>query len=217
MPLDHMGISAWIANLGGKEIPQYAIKPHRSRSMECWIPASEGCHFKIMWKVLTPPRPDLDLFIYPYLDGVRMCGCSWTNDQVTAGDIGELGHHPTGPSSFRLYEFGKRKMTDREDTFQTGRPRALLNELNTIKIRFAWGHQVEVNERAEFFNDPSEAAPIHEAEAKTMQGLSGSAWLSRNNTVSDYSYSFCDFRPEDGVMSTTFIFRYAPQGKGLVV
>ncbi|CAE6532668.1 unnamed protein product [Rhizoctonia solani] len=148
-----------------------------------------------MWKVSKAPRPDLDLFVYPYLDGVRMCGRSWTNDQVAAGETGRLGHHPTGPSSFRLYEFGKRKITDREDTFQTGRPRALFDELNTIKVRFAWGHQEAMPERAELFNDPTEAAPIHETEAKFMQGRSG--------------YSFCDFRSEDDAKSTIFIFRYA--------
>lgn len=34
MPLDHMGISAWIANLSGKEISQYAVRPRGSRSIE---------------------------------------------------------------------------------------------------------------------------------------------------------------------------------------
>ncbi|CAE6478915.1 unnamed protein product [Rhizoctonia solani] len=149
------------------------------------------------------------MFVYPYLDGVRMCGCSWTKDQVATKDMGELGHHPTGHSSFRLYEFGKRRMTDKEDVFQTGRPRALLNELNAIKVRFAWGHQGAVVERTEFFDSPSESAPIHEVEAKPMQGLSGSAQLSQNNTMSGYSYSSCDFNPAEGVKATTFIFRYA--------
>ncbi|CAE6418790.1 unnamed protein product [Rhizoctonia solani] len=165
-----------------------------------------------MWKVLNLPRPDLDLFVYPYLDGVRMCGCSWTNEQATTGGIGELGHHPTGPSSFRLYEFGKRKMTDREDTFQTGRPRALIEELNTIKVRFAWGHQEAVAERAGFFHDPNEVAPILETESKLIQGLSDSVWLSQSNKSSGHSYTFCDFRrPEDEAQlkSTTFVFRYA--------
>lgn len=102
---------------------------------------------------------------------------------------------------------------DREDTFQTGRPRALLSELNTIKVRFSWGHQEAIPGCAELFNNPSETAPIHEAEAKCIQGLSGSAWLSQNNTVSDFNYSFCDFHSEDGVKSTTFVFRYASRGK----
>ncbi|ELU43289.1 hypothetical protein AG1IA_02656 [Rhizoctonia solani AG-1 IA] len=219
MPLTYMGISTWIENNRGEELPQYAVKPCGRRSMQCvsrcWIPVSERSQFKIMWKVLNAPGTDLDLLVFPFFDGIPLCACSWTKDQVDAREVGELGHHPTGRSSIRQYEFGHREVTDTED-FQTGRPRAVITELNTIKIRFAWGYQKNVD-CAGLFSNPTEVAPIHETEIKAMRGLSGSACLSQDEINTRYKYSSCEFLPEAGVKSTTFIFRYAPLGKLIIL
>ncbi|CAE6444005.1 unnamed protein product [Rhizoctonia solani] len=205
MPLNHLGFSVWIADSEGNELPEYEVKLVNDHKIECWIPSTEGSNFKIMWKILNA-MPGLDLAIYPYLDGVGMTGATQRMGSTFPGYVHELDSHRTGSSTVRLFEFGKRILTDREDA---ARPSdAQLYYLNTIVARFNWG-LIGTAQPALDFSVPQEAAPLNEKSVK--KGHSGSAGLGRAVARAQLPNHMCTFSPSAAANPVMFVFRYAPR------
>ncbi|CAE6526094.1 unnamed protein product [Rhizoctonia solani] len=200
MPLNHLGISVWITDSEGNELPQYDIKLVDDNKIECWIPSTEGSNFKILWKILNP-MPRLDLAVYPYLDGVAMTGALRLMANLYPG---EFDAHQTGPSTVRLYEFGKRLLTDREDAAKPSDTQ--LQYLNTIVAKFSWGLVGESRPNSDY-RIPQEAAPLNEKLAK--KGHSGSAGLGRAVTRARLATRRREFLPSSEPI--LFTFRYAPR------
>ncbi|KAG8731284.1 hypothetical protein FRC11_004579 [Ceratobasidium sp. 423] len=203
MPLNHSGISVWVADSEGNELPQYDVKLVEGHKIECWIPSTEGSNFKIMWKIIDP-MPRLDLAVHPYLDGVVMNGIVCRMANIYPGCAGEFDSHQTGPSTVRLYEFGKRVLTDREDAAKPSETQ--LQHLNTIMVKFAWGLAGK-SQPVSDYETPQETAPLNEKSVK--KGHSGSAGLGRTVTRAWLAKWSCGLRPINA-NPTIFIFRYAP-------
>ncbi|CAE6532662.1 unnamed protein product [Rhizoctonia solani] len=204
MPLTFQGITAWVADSEGRELPGYSMKASGNNQIECWIPSTEGTNFKIMWMVPSfNPQSLAELAVLPFLDGVRMGGTIWSTNSILLGFPGELRGHPTGPSSVRLYEFGKRVLADRDDAIMLSD--AQLNHLNTIVATFVWGFRGVP--QPPYYMNPGESAPINEKSTKS--GHSGSAVLGK--TVARPPKPAYNFHSIPGLNSTTFVFRYAPR------
>ncbi|CAE6472659.1 unnamed protein product [Rhizoctonia solani] len=205
MPLNHSGISVWIADSEGNELPQYDVKVVKDDEIECWIPSTEGLNFTIMWKILNAMY-QLDLAVYPHLDGAPMDGTAWRAPDNFPARVGELDSHRTGSSTVRLYEFGKRVLTDREDAAKPSD--AQLQYLNTVRVKFIWGtiggSQPVVN-----YNVPQEVVSLNEKSVK--KGHSGSAGLGRTMERAQLSNRRSKFISSARAEPTTFVFRYAPR------
>ncbi|CAE6430800.1 unnamed protein product [Rhizoctonia solani] len=206
MPLNHLGISVWIADSEGNQLPEYEVKLVKDDEIECWIPSAEGSNFKIMWK--TPsPMLNHDLAIHPSLDGSKLTGITRRMCSEFPGQVYELDSHQTGSSTVRLYTFGKRILTDSEGA---ARPSSMqLQYLNTIVAKFTWGLIDEVRPVSNY-SVPQEVAPFHEKLVK--KGHSGSAELGRTVTRAQLPNETCKFHSSSAAKPTRFVFRYAPRG-----
>ncbi|KAG8731282.1 hypothetical protein FRC11_004577 [Ceratobasidium sp. 423] len=224
MPLIFQGIIAWVVDSEGKELPEYNVKLVADSQIECWIPSTEGTNFNIRWRVpYFNPQSSCELAVCPFLDGVRMRGTVWNTANLLYGLVGELGAHQIGPSTARLYEFGRRiltdgtilfKLPDKEDALKLSD--AQLNYLNTIAATFAWGVQGEL--QLSEYRTPEELPPINEKSVKN--GHSGSAGLGKTIERSQMAPYSCNFYSLIGLKPTTFVFRYAPrdwlQARGII-
>ncbi|KAG8731283.1 hypothetical protein FRC11_004578 [Ceratobasidium sp. 423] len=147
--------------------------------------------------------PRLDLAVYPYLDGVVMSGAICRMANIYPGCTSEFDSHQTGSSTVRLYEFGKRMLTDREDAAKPSDRQ--LRYLNTIVAKFVWGLAGESRPLSNY-GTPQEAGPLNEKLAK--KGHSGSATLGRTVARAQLATRSRQFHQVDA-KPTTFIFRYA--------
>ncbi|CAE6418798.1 unnamed protein product [Rhizoctonia solani] len=188
MPLNFQGITACVADSEGRVLPECGLKLLVDNRIECWIPSIEGANFKIVWRVpYFNSQSFVELAIHPFLDGVPMGATIWAMPNLLLGLTGELGDHPTGPSTTRLYQFGKRVLTDRDDVPTLSNSQ--LNYLNTIVATFVWG--IRGMPQVMHYTNPGELAPIHEKSVKN-----------------GHSYGFY---PDVTLNPTIFIFRYAPR------
>ncbi|CEL58301.1 hypothetical protein RSOLAG1IB_03047 [Rhizoctonia solani AG-1 IB] len=203
MLFDKHGLSAWISDLNGDELPEYEIQEISDDTIQCWIPSTNGTNFKIQWEITKNPHPKHDLCTTPYLDGTRMTGTVWNKHTST----GEHYRQSTGNSTARLFEFGQRVLTD--DDKYSKPDKSSLKNLNTIKLTFEWGRQGKTNPRTTFYT-PDEPAPIHEKAAK--KGHSGAAKLGKTIVSSSTSEpNSVEFKYSKTVKPITFVFCYAPE------
>ncbi|KEP54982.1 hypothetical protein V565_009720 [Rhizoctonia solani 123E] len=204
MPLNHLGISVWIADSEGNELPEYEVKLVTDDEIECWIPSTEGSNFKIMWRVHSPMH-NHDLAIHPSLDGAKLAGVTRRMCSEFPRQIYELDSHQTGPSTVRLYTFGKRILTDREGAAKPSSKE--LHYLNTIVAKFTWG-LIDAVRSASKYSVPQEVAPLDEKSVK--KGHSGSAELGKTVTRAQLPNEMCTFHSSSTAKPTRFVFRYAP-------
>ncbi|KAG8736369.1 hypothetical protein FRC10_009394 [Ceratobasidium sp. 414] len=119
----------------------------------------------------------------------------------------------TNHSSIRLFSFGKRILTDREDIAST---KGSQQDLNVIRVTLRWGIAGMSTPQTQF-TTPKENGPIHEKAAK--KGHTGSAGLG-NTTSINYSPRLGLFAPDTGIGPLVFVFCYAPedwlQARGIV-
>ncbi|CAE6532657.1 unnamed protein product [Rhizoctonia solani] len=205
MPLNHMGISIWIADSEGNELPGYNVKLVKDNEIECWIPSTEGSNFKIMWKILNP-MSEFDLAVQPYLDGTGLVGRIWRKTGRFPGRVYELDSQQTGPSTVRLYKFGKRVLTDSEDASRPSDTQ--LHYLNTIMAKFTWG-LIGAVQQVLTYEVPQEATPFNEKSVK--KGHSGSAELGRTETRAQLPNQKGVFHSSTAIEPAVFVFRYAPR------
>ncbi|KAB5593014.1 hypothetical protein CTheo_3568 [Ceratobasidium theobromae] len=199
-----LGISAWITDSRDKLLPEYQVEYIDDETMECWIPSTEGTNFEIKWTLLGEPQPGLDLGIRPFLDGIGMNGTAQLTSHLVEKPVGRLYQQRTGASSARLYQFGKRVLTDKDDGINlTG---ATLNELNTIRVELQWGH-CGIAVPATAFTNPKDIGPIHEKAAK--KGHAGSAELGKSVVVPKTCGAV--FTPEPSMRRRSFIFHYGSE------
>ncbi|CAE6418806.1 unnamed protein product [Rhizoctonia solani] len=203
MPLNLLGISVWIADSEGNELPEYDVKLVKDDEIECWIPSTEGSNFKLMWRFLNP-MSNLDLSIRPSLDGIELTGIIWTMGGIAPGRIYEKDSQQTGLSTARLYTFGKRIITDREDATKPSRMQ--LQYLNTIAAQFTWGSVSAIRPHSDY-SVPPDAVPLNEKSIK--KGHSGSAELGKTVTRAKLPTRGCIFHANPDVKPAKFVFRYA--------
>ncbi|KAG8703956.1 hypothetical protein FRC11_010321 [Ceratobasidium sp. 423] len=144
-----------------------------------------------------------------------------TGDVLSRSDLrdgvcsGVHDRESIGKTTARLFEFGRRALTDSDDFPELDS--SLLESLNTIKLKFDWGRSGRLS-RAKFRSDQElEVGPIHEKVAK--KGHSDSAKLGKTITtlpvLKGYSFTACE-----EIDSVTFVFRYAPndwlQAQGII-
>ncbi|KAG8696533.1 hypothetical protein FRC09_008407 [Ceratobasidium sp. 395] len=158
-------------------------------------------------------KPGLDLECRRRLDGVNLGNTITRTGIIKEGaDTTIRGHH-NSPSTLRLFCFGKRILTDREDVAPSGPPR---DDLNTIRLIFRWGRAGKRVTKTNFVRF-RENGPIHEKAAK--KGHAGSAGLGSSTSI-DYKPQTTTFEPTTGLESVTFTFRYAPedwlQARGII-
>ncbi|KAH7330746.1 hypothetical protein B0J17DRAFT_679447 [Rhizoctonia solani] len=158
-----------------------------------------------MWKI-PEAVPQLDVAVYPRLDGVPLTGINWRTSDISPTRIGELDSHQTGSSTVRLYEFGKRMLTDREDAAKPSDTQ--LQCLNTISVKFIWGTIGRSYPVLDYIV-PQEVVSLNEKSVK--KGHSGSAGLGRAVARAQLSNQRCKFSPSTGTEPTLFVFRYAPR------
>lgn len=201
MILEKIGLSVWVADSEGRPLPEYKVKAIDDGKVECWIPSTQGANFKIQWKAQGNPHPGLDLRCKPWLDGVELGGWVQHSPRVADGEMGEGSNQSTGPSEARLFEFGKRELTDKEDGVQSNN--VLLDNLNTIRVELRWGRGGTFTPRTTASNI-KEVGPIHERAAK--KGHSGSVQLGKTISIQAYT---CTFDNEPDIKPGIFVFRYA--------
>ncbi|KAF8689759.1 hypothetical protein RHS03_09039, partial [Rhizoctonia solani] len=206
MILQRSGISAWITDSEGDRLKEYQVEETADGILQCWVPSVEGANFKIQWEVIGNPRPGFDLCAYPHLDGVKFTGSVLYTKNITRGDIGQLSKESIGISTARLYEFGKRELTDKDTGIKLDS--LMAKRLNTIQVDFVWGRGGGSKSKKQF-EEHEEIGPIHEKTAK--KGHTGAAKLGR--TVSISKATRCTFHPSRNIKQDTFIFCYAPEGK----
>ncbi|KAG8696503.1 hypothetical protein FRC09_008474 [Ceratobasidium sp. 395] len=151
-------------------------------------------------------KPGFDLECGRRLDGVNFGSTIVRARSIKERtDVTVRGIHSSA-STLRLFCFGKRILTDREDVApSSGPPR---EELNTIRLEFLWGRAGETTTRTNF-TCPKEGGPIHEKAAK--KGHTGSAGLG-SITAIDYKPKAIHFTPSTIFKPVVFVFRYAPEG-----
>ncbi|CAE6436440.1 unnamed protein product [Rhizoctonia solani] len=204
MILQRSGISAWITDSEGNRLDEYQVQETADGALQCWVPSVESTNFKIQWEVIGNPHPGLDLCAYPYLDGVKLTGSVLYTKNIARGDVGQLSSESTGTSTARLYEFGKRALTDKDTGIKLDN--SMVKRLNTIQVDFVWGRGGDSKSKTRF-EEHKEIGPIHEKTAK--KGHIGAAKLGR--TVSISRATCCTFRPQKGKKQATFVFCYAPE------
>ncbi|KAG8696502.1 hypothetical protein FRC09_008473 [Ceratobasidium sp. 395] len=146
-----------------------------------------------------------DLNAQVQLDGVELDGVAVYADEIKAGQEASMRGHHTSNSTLRLFSFGKRILTDREDIAPSGG--LSQDDLNSIRVTFEWGHAGE-EARTTDFVIPEENKPMHEKAAK--KGHSGSAGLGGTANLTSESLT-CDFKPSDEIKPIVFVFRYGPE------
>ncbi|KAG8688389.1 hypothetical protein FRC11_005502 [Ceratobasidium sp. 423] len=205
MLFEKHGLSVWITDSNNNKLLEYQLQEISDDAIQCWIPSTDGSNFQIKWKMIKNPHPRYDLRTVPYLDGVRMTGTIWSKEDLIKGCSGTHDMQYTGTSTARLYEFGKRTLTDRDDCPKPDQ--SLLKDLNTIKLIFDWGREGKPKPPRSFY-DPRELGPIHEKAAK--KGHSGAAKLGKTITVRPNS-STIPFTGSENIKPVTFVFCYAPE------
>ncbi|CAE6346321.1 unnamed protein product [Rhizoctonia solani] len=198
------GISVWIIDSEGNHLQEYQVQDTADGAIQCWVPSVEGNNFKIQWEVIGDPHPGLDLCAFPYLDGVKLTGGVLYRKDIVRGGIGQLSKESTGISSARLYEFGRRVLTDKDAGIKLDSSKARC--LNTIQVDFAWGRGGD-SKLKKRFDEYVDISPIHEKSAK--KGHTGAAKLGK--TVSIDKATHCGFYPNKSIKQATFVFCYAPE------
>ncbi|KAG8709684.1 hypothetical protein FRC09_000523 [Ceratobasidium sp. 395] len=188
----------------GDQLPEYQTKRTDENTIECWIPSTEGKNFEIGSKAPSNEHPGLSVRCKPQLDGV-----SFQNLVRLSANIGEpfkCRGQTTSTSSIRLFSFGKRLLTDKEDIAPSkGSPQ---KDLNTIRVTFEWGEAGIVQPQTNFWV-PKENGPIHEKVAK--KGHSGSAGLGSASSLQYSPTVVSFFEPARDIQPVVFVFRYAPE------
>ncbi|KDN34303.1 hypothetical protein RSAG8_12597, partial [Rhizoctonia solani AG-8 WAC10335] len=205
MIFEKMGLSAWVTDSNGNQLSEYQVQETADDTIQCWIPSTQGTNFEIHYHVRHNPHPKSDLCFVPFLDGVQMSGFAPSNAYLSEQPIGKLYRHRIGNASARLYEFGTRMFTDRDDVAKPDQ--TVLKSLNTIKLVFEWGHRGNISEIWDGFHDHREIGPIHEKAAK--KGHSGAAKLGK--TINLTTSSTVHFATHKHIKPVTFIFCYAPE------
>ncbi|CAE6418816.1 unnamed protein product [Rhizoctonia solani] len=201
----HSGISAWITDSEGTPLEEYQVQETVDGTIQCWVPSIEGTNFKIQWEVIGKPHPELDLCAFPYLDGVKLTGGVLYQKDIVRKETGQLSKESTGTSSARLYEFGRRVLTDKDTGMKLDN--SATKRLNTIQVDFAWGRGGDSKLKKRFGEKYEDIGPIHEKTAK--KGHAGAAKLGK--TVSIDRATHCSFYPNKTIRQTTFVFCYAPE------
>ncbi|KAG8775985.1 hypothetical protein FRC12_001163 [Ceratobasidium sp. 428] len=197
------GFTASINTPGGDQLPEYQTKTINENTIECWIPSTEGENFEICSKAPSDEHPGLSVRCKPQLDGV-----SFQNLVKLAAYIGnpfKCRGQTTSTSSIRLFSFGKRLLTDREDIAPS--KGSSQKDLNTIRVTFEWGKAGTLQPQTNFWV-PKENGPIHEKVAK--KGHSGSTGLGSASTL-HRPPTVVNFEPVHDIQPLVFVFRYAPE------
>ncbi|KAL5640713.1 hypothetical protein ACGC1H_001257 [Rhizoctonia solani] len=198
-------LSVWITDSGKNELPEYQLREISDDTIQCWIPSTDGANFQIRWKLVQKLHPEYDICATPYLDGVRMTGAVRRKERLFEGYSTKHSKEHTGGFTARLYEFGNRTLTD-DDCSKP--PQSLLENLNTIRLTFKWGHHEGTSlQPIKTFHVPHELEPIHEKAAK--KGHPGAAKLGKTVAISTISNSV-RFVESKSIKSVSFVFRYAP-------
>ncbi|KAG8695872.1 hypothetical protein FRC08_007505 [Ceratobasidium sp. 394] len=207
-------LSASIHTPDGEKLPEYEMKQIDDNTIECWIPSTEGANFEIWYEPLPDARPGLSLRCLLDLDGIPFRGGVLRPHLITAGFAGKSQGQITSKSSIRLYSFGKRILTDREDIApSTG---GSQKDLNVIRVKLEHGTAGESYPQTSF-TTPKDNGPIHEKVAK--KGHAGSAGLGKPSNL-NYNPTVVNFTPTNGIEPSVFVFRYAPedwlQARGII-
>ncbi|CAE6423105.1 unnamed protein product [Rhizoctonia solani] len=216
MIFEKSGLSVWITDSDGDKLPEYEVQVTSYDTIQCWIPSTEGSNFEIHFEVRKNPHPIYGISTSPFLDGVEMTGNVLSRSDLRNGVCtGVHDRESTGTTTARLYEFGKRTLTDSDDCPELDS--SLVESLNTIKLKFEWGRSGK-SSRAKF-NSPQEleVGPIHEKVAK--KGHSDAAKLGKTITTIPVLKG-CSFTVYEEIDPITFVFRYAPsdwlQAQGII-
>ncbi|KAG9120045.1 hypothetical protein FRC07_004626 [Ceratobasidium sp. 392] len=209
------GLSASIHSRG-EQLPEYQTNEVDDNTIECWIPSTEGVNFEISYKVLSNnAQPNLAVRCRPQLDGVDYQGNIMVSQRIALGMSGECRGQVTGASSIRLFAFGKRLLTDREDVAPS--KGSSHKDLNTIRATLQWG-TAGTSIPQTHFEAPKENGPIHEKAAK--KGHAGAAGLGNSSSLVNKPMQVTFFRPVDDRKSLVFVFHYAPedwlQARGII-
>lgn len=204
MILEHRGLSVWITDSGGDPLPEYQVRELDENTTECWIPSVEGTNFKIAFKTSRNAQPGFDLRCQPWLDGLKFASKIMHDTDVANEKVSVSYRHQVSESMARLYQFGRRVLTDSDDALQPNE--SVLEQLNTVQVKLSWG-RITKQIRKPKYKTPADNGPVHERAAK--KGHSGSAELG--NPISLRAPRGCGFRGELSLEPVLFIFRYAPR------
>ncbi|CEL54464.1 hypothetical protein RSOLAG1IB_07067 [Rhizoctonia solani AG-1 IB] len=203
MLLKSSGLRVYITDASGAPLPEYQQLQTKEDSIECWVPSVEGANFQIHWEILnrTPTTVGCCSCATPYFDGVKLKG----KIAPSGRNKGRLYGHPVAPSMIRLYQFGKRKFTDEEDTSVAD---AISSEdLGTIRLKIQWGQSIRhENSTLSRFTEPV-AGPVNEKLGK--KGFWDSAGLGQ--TAETRRQAFGKFVKKEEAGFANFLFRYASE------
>ncbi|KAL5640714.1 hypothetical protein ACGC1H_001258 [Rhizoctonia solani] len=205
MIFEKHGLLVQIMDSEDNALPEYQVEETADDTIQCWIPSTEGNDFKIRYEIVSILHAGHDLRTIPFLDGVQMSGLATPETRLFEGYSYQHYRQLTGNSTARLYEFGKRTLTDSDDCAKLDE--SILKDLNTIKLKLSWGHQGESVPYAH--SAPQEIGTIHEKAAK--KGHSGAAKLGKVISVPTVSTTV-GFTPAETIALVTFVFNYAPEG-----
>ncbi|CAE6418833.1 unnamed protein product [Rhizoctonia solani] len=179
MIFEKHGLLAEILDPESKALSEYQVEKTADDTIQCWVPSTEGNNFKIRWKIVKLLHPGHDLRTDPFLDGVQHY------------------EQPIGTTTARLYEFGKRTLTDSNDYAKPDE--FIIKNLNTIKLKFTWGNTGKLVPYV--CSAPQEIELIHEKAAK--KGHSGAAKLGKTITIP--TPASVDFAPDKAIKPITFV------------
>ncbi|KAG8721678.1 hypothetical protein FRC08_011087 [Ceratobasidium sp. 394] len=196
----------------GDMLLEYKTKQIDDHTIECWIPSTEGANFEIWFTPLVNLQTDLDLCCMDRLDGIDFGGST-----ARAAGIGTTYKRRgmiIGRSAMRLFSFGRRMLTDREDIAPSkGKSQ---EELNSIRLTFTWGRVTKIQPTN--ISIPKESKIIHEKAAK--KGHAGSAGLGDAIKIPDHQPTEAKFESVPWAKPVVFIFRYGPeewlQARGII-
>ncbi|CUA73665.1 hypothetical protein RSOLAG22IIIB_01194 [Rhizoctonia solani] len=203
MIFEKHGLLAEILDPESKALSEYQVEKTADDTIQCWVPSTEGNNFKIRWKIVKLLHPGHDLRTDPFLDGVQMRGAATYKRLLVEGYSYQHYEQPIGTTTARLYEFGKRTLTDSNDYAKPDE--SIIKNLNTIKLKFTWGNTGKLVPYV--CSAPQEIELIHEKAAK--KGHSGAAKLGKTITIP--TPASVDFAPDKAIKPITFVFNYAPE------
>ncbi|KAG8688388.1 hypothetical protein FRC11_005501 [Ceratobasidium sp. 423] len=166
MLFEKHGLVAQIVDSDDNELPGYQVGETADNTMQCWIPSTEGSNFKIQWNIVTALYPGHDI---PSLDGVEMTGVAIAKRHLVEGYSHQHYRQLTGNSTARLYEFGKRVLTDSNNCAKPDKSGQKDQSVPYV------------------FSAPQDTGPIHEKAAK--KGHSGAVKLGKAISVPTVSTS----------------------------
>ncbi|QRV76796.1 hypothetical protein RhiJN_04811 [Ceratobasidium sp. AG-Ba] len=198
------GLSVWIQTPDEDQLPEYQTNVLGEHTIECWIPSTDGSNFEIAFQPSERPTHELDLHCRPCLDGIKYSGRVLPSEDIARDMYNTIEGQAIDTSTVRLFTFGERLLTDREDIASSKkRPR---KDLNTIRVTLEWG--LAGNERLQRqFKHSRENGPIHKKAAKN--GHAGSVGLGKLVEI-DYTPTSTSFKPSQ-TKPVVFIFRYGPK------